>query len=89
MRNKVGENHGKYRITGEDNRCQPCIGFVNPDLEQHHAEHNVNYPQGSDIPPVRCCQMHMSSDQILHCQRKQKQSTNKKTKEGELKCGKG
>ena len=52
MRNKVAENHGKYRITGEDNGCQPCIGFINPYLEQHHAEHNVDYPQNGHINPI-------------------------------------
>ena len=84
MNNEIRENHDKNRITGEDNGCQAGIGHVDPDLEENHAETDVNQPEDSQIPPIGTIEVDAALLQIADSQRHEQQPADEEPEKGQL-----
>ena len=78
------ENHDKNRITGEDNGCQAGIGHVDPDLEEDHAETDVDQPEDSQIAPIGTIEVNAALLQIADSQRHEQQPTDEEPEKGQL-----
>ena len=84
MNNEIRENHDKNRITGEDNGCQAGIGHVDPDLEEDHAETDVDQPKDSQIPPIGTIEVDAALLHIADSQRHEQQPADEEPEKGQL-----
>ena len=47
---KIGKDHDEDRVTGKDDGCQAGIGHVDADLEENHAEADIDQSQNGQYP---------------------------------------
>lgn len=85
MNDKIRKDHDKNRVAGEDDGRQPCIGHVDADLKQDHAEANIYQSQNGQIHPVPLIQANASLPHIAHSKRQKQQPADKKAKKSQLK----
>ena len=84
----MGEEHGEHRVDGDDDGGQTGVGHHNANLEQGHAETDIDHAQSQQIDPVARRQMVGPPLQILQGEGQQDETADEKAEKGELECGK-
>lgn len=87
MDQKVSKEHGEHRVNGDDDGGQTGVGHHDADLEQGHAETDVDDTQGQKIPPVAQGEVICPAFQILQGEGQQDESADQKAEECQLEGG--
>lgn len=84
VNDEIRKNHDKNRVTGKDDSCQAGVSHVDPDLEEDHAETDVDQPEDSQIAPIRTIEVNAALLQIADSQRHEQQPTDEEPEKGQL-----
>ena len=79
----------KIGLLGKDDGCQAGIGHVDADLEENHAEADIDQSQNGQISPIRPIDMNMMLLHIADGQRHEQDAAYEKAEKGQLEWRKG
>ena len=84
VNDEIRKNHDKNRVTGKDDSGQAGIRHVDPDLEEDHAETDVDQPEDSQIAPIGTIEVDAALLQIADGQWHEQQPADEEPEKGQL-----